>query len=213
MPFLLRACSASALLVALALAPAPHATAAVAHLVLEPESVLVFPGEEPISLEGWLTIRFAAWPLAGPTALEVIDLAIGAGLLAATLDRELDAPGLGIAFADGTFLVPTLFLALHDDVPGGEPMLLAIPDLAGTLAEDGSSGLLLETVFELEVSAGIASVQIVAVPQPGGEAFAATAVAALAALRAQSSRRASGTRLQRFGSGWPSRSRKISRKR
>jgi hypothetical protein len=208
---MLRALVVAALL--FALAPAPRAGAAATHLVLEPESALVFPGSEPIPLTGSLTIRLGAWPLDGPTTLEVLDLSIGASLVVATLDPEIAAAGLGIAFDDGTFLVPTLFLALEDDFVPTPPVPVAIPDLTGTLAEDGSSQLVLETAFELEINGSTASLVVVAAPEPGAAPLAGAAATVLAALAAHSSGRASGTRTQRSGSGWPSRSRKISRKR
>jgi hypothetical protein len=205
----------AALVTAATLAAAPGAgAAAVARLVLEPESALTPPGLDPVPLTGSIEIRLDAFPPATPAAFAVSGLEVTAdGIADFALDPGIASPGLGVVFEDGAFLIPTLFLAA--DLAGGV-LPLALPDVEGLLDLGDPALVVLATSFDVELDGGPASVSIVAAPEP--EAAALAAAAALALLmalpaRGYSSRRAWGTRCQRSGSGWPSRSRKISRKR
>ena len=203
----------AAALLALATAPLRADAIVVARLTLEPGSTLTRAGYEPAPLAGSIVIRLDA--PTGPTALELLEVSVYAsGLLEFRLDPSSEAPGLGVLFADDSFLIPTLFLAI-DSGGGAAPVELAIPDVEGTIDTTDPQLLVLETGFDVETEEGVVGVAIVAAPEPGAAALAGAAATALACLAAAaySSRRASATRGQRSGSGWPSRSRKISRKR
>lgn len=198
-----------AALLVFAAAPLGADASVVARLTLAPGSALVRAGSEPAPLTGSILIRLGA--PSGPTALELREVSVTDGQSVFGLDPSSEAPGLGVLFEDDSFLVPTLFLSIDGGVGAG-PVSLAIPDVEGTLDTTDPELLVLETDFDVETEQGVVGVSIVAAPEPGAATLAGAAATALAGL-AYSSRRASGTRCQRSGSGWPSRSRKISRKR
>jgi MYXO-CTERM domain-containing protein len=96
----------------------------------------------------------------------------------------IPAAGLGVLAADGSFLIPTLFLVVD---AGTGPLDLAIPDLEGQLDFDDPALLRLETSFAVDTLGpdGIVTVTVVATPEPGPALLALLALAALGATRAR----------------------------
>ena len=140
----------------------PAAALSVFTLDLAPSSSV---GGEPLA--GSLTVAIGTLPLAGNTTLQLTDVAATAGGGSFSLDPSIPTAGLGVAHADGSFLIPTLFLRV--DVGTG-PLDLAIPNVTGTL-ELSNGGLTLtrlETAFDVDAGDPPESipVRVVATPEP-----------------------------------------------
>jgi hypothetical protein len=140
------------------------------------------------TLSGTITLRIDALPVgAGNTAFDVIGLSVSAsGGATIGLDPGVASPGLGVLSPGGSFLVPTLFVRITQ---GASVVDLPIPDVTGSVlfGPGGASLERLETSFGIDTGApaGIVTVDVVAVPEPGSFALVALGVAALAARRAR----------------------------
>ena len=119
-------------------------------------------------LVGSIAVAIGSLPLSGNTTLQLTDVSASAGGASISLDPSIPTAGLGVAHADGSFLIPTLFLQVD---AGGGPEDLAIPDVAGTLAfsDAGATLVRLETRFDVDAGDPPAtlSVEVVATPEPG----------------------------------------------
>jgi hypothetical protein len=130
---------------------------------------------------GSASIDIAAVPYATPQVFSLTDVSITAGTLTFALDPTLASPALGVIQADGSFLIPTLFLVGSD---GASTFDLAIPDVRGTAfgAPDGATGL--ATQFQVENGENVFDVALTfAVPEPGTALLVSLGCAALAARR------------------------------
>jgi hypothetical protein len=136
------------------------------------------PGE---ALTGTIEIDVASVPVAAPTLLRITDVTVQAsGGASFTLDPSVLSPALGVVRANGSFLIPTLFLRVDD---GSTPVDLAVPDVEGTLVFDAEGDVIgLASDFQVESpTAGILSVELVAgVPEPDQALLIAGALTALA---------------------------------
>lgn len=181
LPLPRRALAALAALGWLAAAPAAEA-GPIATLSLAPESALVPEAGAPAPLTGTIVLELGALPLTGSTTLELHHVAIAGGGLEVALDPSVPSAGLGVVFADGSFLIPTLFLVVDD---GANLYDLAIPDLTGFLDASDLALLRLETTFDVDTlgPAGVVTAHIVAVPEPGSALLTSLAITALAARR------------------------------
>lgn len=143
-----------------AAAPAAHAAVFGPLDFVTPSDV----GGEPLT--GDLTVDVASVPVVGPTAMRLTDVSATAGGFTITLDPTLATPALGAVQADGSFLIPTLFLRLD---AGSGPFDLAIPNVTGTLAFDLAGAVTgLASSFEIDTGSGIALVTLTAqIPEPG----------------------------------------------
>lgn len=122
------------------------------------------------SLSGTLTFEIGALPVPGAaTSFDLTELALvtsGGGTIG--LDPTAGSPGLGVLRADGSFLIPTLFLVLE----GGQSVPLALSDVMGhvVFGPGGASLLSLAATFSIDAGppAGLVSVTVnAAVPEPG----------------------------------------------
>jgi hypothetical protein len=143
------------------------------------------------SLAGTLEIALGALPVSATTTLDLTDVSVtSSGGTTVALDPASPSPGLGVVNPAGAFLVPTLFLELTS---GTASLALAIPNVTGTLAfgPGGASVIGLQSSFSVDSGtlAGILTVTLVAVPEPGTLALAGAGLLFLA-LRARTARRA-----------------------
>lgn len=115
---------------------------------------------------GSLSIDIASLPVTAPVAFSLTDVSVVADGLAFVLDPTLATPALGIVRADGSFLIPTLFLRGTD---ASGPFDLAIPNVTGSIALAGTDALGLSSVFTVESGLGeLLTISIYAgVPEPG----------------------------------------------
>jgi len=173
-----------ALLLLAALAAASPARALGFTLALDPAQSLFTPegGGPAEMLSGTLRLEVDALPLLANTGMALTDVAVASsGGLAIGLDPTLASPGLGVLFADGSFLIPTLFLRI---VNGAQTFDLAVTDVTGSLDLAGTEVTGLQSSFALDTDlemSGSAGVEIQAVPEPGTGLALAFALAALAA--------------------------------
>lgn len=181
-----RARRALAALLAIALAAvASPALAATIGLEVDPaRSQLLFEGEaaQPLSGQLAVTLPGAGPPVSARTALGVTALAIGGAGLDIALDPSQANPGLGVLDPDGSFSIPLLFLSVDD---GSGPVGLTLLDVTGTFGPDASCGgaLCLQTslVVDTGAIAGLATVDLVAIPEPGTALLVLLAPVALGA--------------------------------
>jgi len=147
-------------LVLAAAAPAAHAAVFGPLELVAPSDV----GGEPLT--GNLTVDLASVPVVGPTAMRLTAVSASAAGFSITLDPTLATPALGAVQADGSFLIPTLFLSVDE---GFGPFDLAIPNVTGNLVFDLAGAVTgLASTFEIETGSGIALVTITAqIPEPG----------------------------------------------
>jgi len=119
-------------------------------------------------LVGSIAVAIGSLPLAGNATLQLTDVSASAGGASISLDPSIPSAGLGVVHADGSFLIPTLFLEVD---AGGGPQDLAVPDVTGTLAfsDAGATLVRLETSFDVDAGDPPAtlSVQVIATPEPG----------------------------------------------
>lgn len=174
-----------ACLVLATLAAATPAHAVSFTLVLDPGASHVAPKDGPPEpLSGTLTLEVPALPLVGSTSFALTDVSVTTGGgRAIALDPALASPGLGVLHADGSFLLPTLFLRVVD---GAGAFDLAVTDVVGVLAVVGSAVVGLEASFPLDTDPalpGVGEVVLRAVPEPATGLALGAALAALAARR------------------------------
>lgn len=134
------------------------------------------------SLSGTIEVAIGSLPLTQTTTFDVIGLAVSAsGGASFGLDPASPSPGLGVVNVAGAFLIPTLFLSVD---PGGGSFPLAISNVTGTASFDPSGSLLtgLTTSFQIASGgpAGLLTVTLVAVPEPGSLLLAGAGLLALA---------------------------------
>ena len=181
-------------LLALVLSLGFAAPAAGLTLTLDPSQSSIVPDVGSAeSLSGSLEVAFGALPVTVTTTFDVIDVSVSSsGGTSVALDPGSPSAGLGVANPAGAFLIPTLFLELTS---GAATLALAIPNVTGTLlyGPGGTSVAQLETTFSVDsgTPAGVLTVTLVAVPEPGTLALAGAGLFALA-LRARAARREIG---------------------
>jgi hypothetical protein len=136
-------------------------------------------------LVGSIAVAIGSLPLVGNTTLQLTDVSASAGGTSISLDPSIPTAGLGIAHADGSFLIPTLFLQVD---AGGGPQDLAIPDVTGTLdfSDAGATLVRLETGFDVDAGdpPTTLSVHVVATPEPGAAGLLAIGLLLLSVGRA-----------------------------
>lgn len=120
-------------------------------------------------------------PLVSNTTFDVSQLAAtSSGGLDITLDASLANPGAGVLNPAGGFLIPNLFLELDD---GATVFQLTVPNVTGSYgALPGCPAqVCLETSFQIDTGgpAGIVTVNLYAVPEPGTAGLLALGLAGL----------------------------------
>lgn len=167
----------------------PARAGSIFELPLGAESRLVPAAGTPAPLTGSLRLELVDLPFAGATEIRLLDVAVSGGGLSVRLDPAIAAAGLGVLYEDGSFLFPTLFLAL-DGGGGAPPLELAIPDLTGEIELVGLSLRRLVTSFAVDSlgSAGVVTVHVVATPEPGTALLAGLGLVALVAGRVRGGR-------------------------
>jgi hypothetical protein len=167
----------------LLLAPAAEAATIVTLDVDVLRSTLTFENGDEVALSGSIVLTIGALPVgASNTTFDVVDLQLQ-GSVSVTLDGTVANPGLGVLSPSGRFLVPTLFLDLHD--LGGP---LAVSDVVGdvTFGPGGASIQQLEVAVDfLSDEAGLVRASLVFVPEPATIALVASALGVLGWMRAQ----------------------------
>lgn len=177
-------------LLALVFSLGAAAPAAGLTLTLDPSQSSIVPDVGSAeSLSGTLEVTFGVLPVAVTTTFDVIDVSVtSSGGTSVALDPASPSPGLGVANPAGAFLIPTLFLEL---TTGSTTLALAIPNVTGTLlyGPGGTSVAELATTFSVDsgTAAGVLTISLVAVPEPGTLALAGAGLLALA-LRARAAR-------------------------
>jgi hypothetical protein len=156
----------------------PAAALSVFQLELVPPSAA---GGQPLG--GSLGVAIGSLPLVSNTTLELTGVSVdAAGGAHFSLDPDVASAGLGVLFANGSFLIPTLFLRIDD---GAAAQDLAVPNVTGMLAfSDGGLVLAqLESAFDVDAGgmAGPVEVHVVATPEPAAVWLVAAGLAALAA--------------------------------
>jgi PEP-CTERM motif len=158
-------------------------------LVIAPDQSSIVPQFGTAeSLSGTIDVAIGSLPLTETTTFDVVGLSASAsdGTTFA-LDPASPSPGLGVVNVAGSFLIPTLFLAID---PGGGSFPLAIADVTGTALFDASGTVLeqLSTSFQVDSGgpAGILTITVVAVPEPASVLLAGAACAGLMALALRS---------------------------
>jgi len=165
---------------------APAGAAKIGLTVDASQSTIQLGGGAPSSLSGQiqLDVGGGAPPVALRTALTVTSLSLSGGGIDVGLDPDIAHAGLGFIDPDDQFQIPLLFVRVED---GAASIALTLLDVLGTFGPGASCGgaLCLETSLEVDTGpvTGLATVQIVAVPEPGVAAFLAAAAAGLAVLR------------------------------
>lgn len=164
---------------------------AFALLVATPASALsIAAGQSSIvpqfgaaaSLSGTIDVAIGSLPLAHTTTFDVIGLSASAsGGATFALDPASPSPGLGVVNVAGSFLIPTLLLAVET---GGGSFPIAIANVTGAALFD-ASGMVLEqltTSFQVDSGgpAGILTITLVAVPEPASLVLAGAGLVALA---------------------------------
>lgn len=185
MPPLLRPALLAAAILALA-APA-GAVSVVTLPISSAQSALTPEVGAAQALSGSITLSLGALPLGGvSTTFDVIALSlVASGGATIGLDPTVASPGLGVLTPAGAFLIPTLFVRITD----GGVQDLAIPDVAGSVSfgAGGASLAGLVTSFGIDTGppAGVVTVDVTAVPEPGAAALLGLGLAALGARRAR----------------------------
>jgi len=132
-------------------------------------------------LSGSLRVAIGALPLTSNTTLQLTEVSVDtAGGAHLSLDPDIASAGLGVLFAGGSFLIPTLFLRVDD---GSLAQDLAVPNVTGMLAfaEGGLALAQLESVFDVDAGpTGPVEVHVVATPEPAAAWLVAAGLAALA---------------------------------
>ena len=158
-----RLAAAAAVLGALA-APVAHAASFGPFPLVDPSAIT--GATTFVEPTGSLSIDVASVPVASAVQFSLTDVSVIADELSFVLDPTLSTPALGILRADGSFLIPTLFLRGTD---ASGPFDLAIPNVTGRIALAGADVLGLASEFTVESGLGeILTVSIHAgVPEPG----------------------------------------------
>ena len=168
------------------LAAAPAGAMTIGFTV-DPGSALTPALGEAQALSGTLALAIGALPVTGAgTSFDVVDLALAAsGGGAIGLDPEVASPGLGVLHADGSFLIPDLFLRLT----GAGTLDLTVPDVVGQVSfgPGGASVLSLSSAFTIDAGPPSGPVDVLlsasAVPEPGTLALLVPALAGLGLTR------------------------------
>jgi len=140
---------------------------------LDPDQSSITSGAGSAALSGSLGLEVGELPVVGSsTSFDVGQITVQGGGLNVSLDPSLSNPGLGLLRADGTFLIPALFLSVGGLNGFSSAVALTVLDVEGTfgLSSACDTGLLcLETSFQIDTLGpeGILDVAIVAqVPEP-----------------------------------------------
>jgi len=140
---------------------------------LDPTQSSITSGAGSAALSGSLGLEVGQLPVVGSsTSFDVGQIAVQGGGLNVSLDPSLANPGLGLLRADGTFLIPSLFLSVEGLDGFSSAVALTVLGVEGTFGLSGAcdAGLLcLETSFQIDTLGpeGILDVAIVAqVPEP-----------------------------------------------
>ena len=160
-----------------------------AVLTIDPTASSLTPtAGSPESLSGTLKVVLGdPLPLASNTTFDLTQLsAQSSGGLDITLDSSLATPGAGVLNPSGGFLFPSLFLELDDGMGSAPLTVLNVTGSYGALPGCPTS-LCLETTFQIDTGgpAGIVTVNLLAIPEPGSAWLLA---AGLVALRARAAR-------------------------
>lgn len=135
------------------------------------------------SLSGTLVaLPGAPPPLAATTTFDVLALsAASSGGLDIRLDPSLSSPAAGVLNTAGGFLIPNLFLELDD---GLVTFQLTVPNVTGSYGDFPGcpTALCLETTFAVDTAgpAGVVTVHLLAIPEPGSAALVSLGLVALA---------------------------------
>ena len=152
---------------ALLLLSAPAAGSPMTLQVVEAESSIALEQGGATPLRGDLTVDVGALPPPGATTFDLIALSVTSGTgLQIGLDPSVPSPGLGVLNDQGDFLIPTLFLAV--DGPNTDPFELALQNVMGTAAWEGSTLTRLDSTFQIDApGVGGMTVTVAAVvPEP-----------------------------------------------
>jgi len=151
-------------------------------LVFSAPSAITPEGGSALPLGGAIDVSIDALPVVAPTLFELSGLGANvAGGGQITLDPTLATPALGVVQADGSFLIPTLFLRLVD---GATTADLAVPNVTGSLIFGSGAITGLTSSFQVDAgeAGGIVTVNVVAaVPEPGTALLLLLGLGALAA--------------------------------
>ncbi len=170
------------------LIPAGSALAAPVTVFLDPAQSSV--GGEALS--GDIDLAIGDGPASENRSFDVTGLSAMGGGLSVGLDGSLANPGLGLLRADGTFLIPALFVVV-DGL--GDALPLTLIDVAGTFgpsAACGASPACLETAFQIDTGSaqGVVDVSIVAaIPEPSTGLLVALGLATFGLVRREGSAR------------------------
>ncbi|MGH0037553.1 MAG: PEP-CTERM sorting domain-containing protein [Myxococcota bacterium] len=159
-----------ALCLGIALWAAPSADAATFGLGVDPaQSQIQFEGQAAQPLSGRLGVSLSGDgpPVAARAGFDLVALELTGAGLDIGLDSAQANPGLGFLDPDGSFTIPLLYLEIDD---GGGPVGLTLLDVVGTFEADGACGASLCLATSLVVDtgplAGLATVTVVATPEP-----------------------------------------------
>jgi hypothetical protein len=150
------------------------------------QSQIQFQGQAAEPLSGALGVALdgAGPPVAARTGLSVTALSVSGAGLDIALDLAQANPGLGYLDPDGAFAIPLLFLQLDDGAATADLTLL---DVTGTFGPSAACGgrLCLESTLVVDTGAlgGLATVDLIAVPEPSAWALGLTTCLGWAALR------------------------------
>jgi hypothetical protein len=140
------------------------------------------------ALNGSVRVDLGASAPSGNRPFDIVDLAVAGGGLFVSLQSGLANPGLGVLRADGSFLIPALFVRVAGaGLP--DPLSLTLRDVMGSFglsAACSGDDRCLESSFQIDTlgPSGLLDVAITAqVPEPGTGLLMTLGCVGLAALR------------------------------